>query len=114
MKVDKGSIYYKHGSAEGVQSAEGVTRTVVGYNDNLMLVRFDFKKGAIGTPHAHEAHTQSSYVYSGKFEVELDGVKKVLVAGDGFFTNPNGKHGVVCLEEGSLIDVFSPVRKDFL
>ena len=39
---------------------------------------------------------------------------KVLVAGDGYYVAPDELHGCVCLEEGILIDTFSPVRADFL
>ena len=40
--------------------------------------------------------------------------KKVLKAGDGFYVPPNLEHGALCLEEGELIDVFSPIRADFM
>lgn len=40
--------------------------------------------------------------------------KQVLEAGDGYYVAPDELHGCVCLEEGILIDTFSPVRADFL
>ncbi|MGY0035594.1 hypothetical protein [Pedobacter sp. NJ-S-72] len=40
--------------------------------------------------------------------------KKILKKGDGFYAPPHEMHGCVCLEEGILIDVFSPHREDFL
>ena len=46
--------------------------------------------------------------------MEIKGEKKILVAGDGFYAEPDVPHGVVCLEAGVLIDAFSPVRADFL
>ncbi|NNF66387.1 MAG: cupin domain-containing protein, partial [Gammaproteobacteria bacterium] len=54
-----------------------------------------------------------AYVASGKFEVFIDGKKKILGPGDGFYIEPNTDHGAVCLEPGVLIDVFSPTREDF-
>ena len=51
---------------------------------------------------------------SGKFEFEIDGVKQIVEAGDGVYIEPNLLHSAVCLEEGELIDTFSPVREDFL
>lgn len=92
---------------------KGITRQIYGYDDNIMMVKVIFEKGAIGTPHTH-IHSQTSYVVSGKFEVTVGDEVKVLKAGDGFYAAPNVKHGCVCLEEGVLIDVFSPMRKDFL
>ena len=39
---------------------------------------------------------------------------KVLSGGDGFYIPPDIEHGALCLEEGMLIDVFSPIREDFM
>ena len=39
---------------------------------------------------------------------------KILNKGDGFFAQPNIEHGVVCLDEGILIDSFTPYREDFM
>ena len=51
---------------------------------------------------------------SGMFEVQINGEKKALRAGDAFYIPPNVMHGAVCLEAGVLIDVFSPMREDFI
>lgn len=102
------------GKNEPIYPADkGVTRQIYGYDDNIMMVKVIFEKGAIGTPHTH-IHSQTSYVVSGKFEVTVGDEVKILEEGDGFYAAPNVKHGCVCLEEGVLIDVFSPIRKDFL
>lgn len=92
---------------------EGVSRQILGYDVQVMMVKVSFEAGAIGTLHSHP-HSQSSYVASGKFEVEIDGKMKLLVAGDGYFIEPDLMHGVKCLEAGVLVDAFSPVREDFL
>jgi quercetin dioxygenase-like cupin family protein len=91
----------------------GVSRQVMGYNGDLMLVKIKFKKGGIGALHQH-IHSQTAYVASGVFELTINGDKKILKAGDGYFVQPNIEHGAVCLEEGILIDAFNPMRKDFL
>lgn len=91
----------------------GVSRKFLGYDNQIMMVRVKFEKGALGTPHQH-FHTQATYVVSGKFEFEIDGIKKIVEAGDGVYIEPNLLHSAVCLEEGELIDTFSPVREDFL
>ena len=72
-----------------------------------------FEKGGIGPIHRH-VHVQISHVFSGVFEVQVDGTKKTLKPGDSFFVPSNLWHGVVCLEAGILIDTFSPMREDFL
>ncbi|NTS43825.1 cupin domain-containing protein [Flavisolibacter sp. BT320] len=91
----------------------GVERKILGYDNEVMMVLVRFEKGAVGTLH-HHVHRQVSYVDSGRFEVEIDGVKKILQKGDCFFVAPNLVHGVVALEAGCLVDVFAPAREDFI
>lgn len=92
---------------------KGVKRQILGYDGQLMIVNVHFEKGAVGSLHEH-FHSQATYVVSGKFELTIGDKKKVLVAGDGYYVAPDELHGCVCLEEGALIDVFSPHREDFL
>ena len=91
----------------------GVSRKMLGYDNQIMMVLVKFENGALGSPHAH-FHTQATYCVSGKFEFEIDGVKQIVKAGDGVYIEPNLVHSALCLEEGMLIDTFSPVREDFL
>lgn len=95
------------------QVAEGVKRKIMAYDDKLMVVKVAFEAGGIGTLHQH-SHIQITHVESGSFEVEIDGEKKILKAGDAFYIPSNVIHGAVCLGAGVLIDVFSPMREDFI
>ncbi len=93
----------------------GTERKVMIWNDDLMAVAVRFGKGAVGTPHEHDAHTQIGYIAAGSFEVVCGGEKRVLKAGDAYFAEKNVSHGAVALEAGSIIiDVFTPKRADFL
>ena len=91
----------------------GVSRKIGGYNQDLMIVKYKFKKGGIGATH-HHINSQSAVVLSGVFELTINGEKKILKAGDGYMVEPNVVHGAVCLEDGILLDAFNPVRADFL
>lgn len=91
----------------------GVRRKIMAYDEHLMLVKVEFEKGAIGSVHNHP-HLQLSYVAKGSFEVSMGEEKKILNEGDVFFAPTMVFHGVVCLEDGLLIDVFNPHREDFL
>ena len=92
---------------------QGVSRKILGYDEGLMMVLVRFDKGAVGSLHHHE-HRQVSYIASGSFEVTIDGVKSILQTGDCYFVRPNLEHGVLALESGVLVDVFSPARADFI
>ena len=92
---------------------DGITRQILGYGPEIMIVRVWFEPGSVGAVHSHP-HSQSTYVESGVFEVMVGGEKRVLGEGDSFYIAPHLDHGAVCLERGVLIDTFSPVREDFL
>lgn len=91
----------------------GVSRKFLGFDNQIMMVKVKFEKGALGSPHSH-FHTQATYCAEGKFEFEIDGVKQIVNAGDGVYIEPNLVHSAVCLEAGILIDTFSPIREDFM
>ena len=93
--------------------ADGVMRQVTGFNDSILMARVEFETGGVGEVHSHP-HSQVSYVVSGEFDVFIDGVETRLGPGDSFYIEPNLDHGAVCRKAGVLIDVFSPVREDFL
>lgn len=98
-------------SWEGV--GEGIQRQIMGYDDNIMMVKVAFTAGSIGYEHKHP-HVQTTYVESGTFDFTIDGIKKRVTAGDALLMPPNTLHSAVCIEAGVLIDVFSPIREDFL
>ena len=58
----------------------GITRKIMAHNDQLMLVKVAFEKGAIGILHQHP-HLQMSYVAEGSFEVTVGENKKTLTNG---------------------------------
>jgi quercetin dioxygenase-like cupin family protein len=91
----------------------GIQRQLFGYDDKVMLVKIKFDKGAVGALHEHY-HSQVTYVESGVFEMTIGSEKKIIKKGDGYYVTPHVMHGIVCLEPGMLIDVFSPYREDFI
>lgn len=91
----------------------GFRRQVMGYNDNIMMVKVELKKDAVAALH-HHPHSQTTYVVSGIFELTIGKETRIIKPGDGFFAPPDIEHCVVCIEEGILVDAFSPVREDFL
>lgn len=91
----------------------GIRRKVMAYGDNLMAVHVAFEKGAIGPLHTHP-HVQISMVRKGAFEVQIAGRREVLREGDFFYVPSEVEHGGVALEETVLIDIFSPMRQEFV
>ena len=94
-------------------AGEGVLRKILTYRDAVMMVRVRFEAGAIGPAHSHP-HIQCSLVESGAFDITIAGRTERLEAGDSFMVPPDAIHGAVAIEAGVLVDVFTPMRQDFL
>ncbi|MGB3774834.1 MAG: cupin domain-containing protein [Leeuwenhoekiella sp.] len=92
---------------------EGLKRKIMGYDDKIMLVKVEFQVGAVGTMHEHH-HSQVTYVESGEYELTIGEETKVVKGGDSFYIPPHVMHGAICKKAGVLIDVFSPIREDFM
>ena len=92
---------------------DGVRRQVLGHGTDLMIVRVEFQSDAVGALH-HHPHRQATYVAAGRFEVTVGNDRTELLAGDCFYAPSDVPHGVRALEDGVLIDVFTPIREDFL
>ncbi|WP_435679691.1 cupin domain-containing protein [Patiriisocius sp.] len=92
---------------------EHISRQIVAYNESMMMVQVAFENGGVGELHKH-FETQATYIASGTFEVTIDGTMEIIKKGHSFFVPSNVVHGVVCQEEGMLVDIFSPYRKDFI
>ncbi len=88
-------------------------RQIHGYDDKIMLVIAEFKAGGVGQLHKHH-HSQVTYVASGEFEMTIGDVVKTIKQGDSYYIPPHVMHGCTCIKPGQLIDVFSPMREDFV
>lgn len=113
MKTKKNNVWNFNEDIEFEVCGEGVKRKILSYADEVMCVENHFEKGAVGAMH-HHPHTQITYIVSGKFEFTIGEEKKVVCAGDSLLKKDGVEHGCVCLEAGILVDIFAPMREEFV
>ncbi|HEY9166721.1 MAG TPA: cupin domain-containing protein [Candidatus Kryptonia bacterium] len=113
MKPESSHSFVESAGISWKNAGEGMKRKILSYDSQIMMVHVEFIKGAVGTIHTHP-HRQITFVESGKFEVRVGDQKRVLSKGDSFIVAPDVPHGVIALEAGELVDVFTPARYDFL
>jgi quercetin dioxygenase-like cupin family protein len=94
------------------QLAPGVRRRFL-TADRVTIARFNLSRGAVVPVHDHD-HEQVSYVVTGALEFQVDGKTVVVRTGEALQIPSWAKHGVTALEDTQVIDVFSPVRQDWL
>jgi len=95
------------------QLSEGIQRQMV-VGQNIMVCRLRFDPMVVTPAHRHP-HEQMTFVMQGKVKFILGEDEKIVSAGDILHFPSNHWHGATMLdEEVVLIDVFSPIREDFL
>lgn len=106
-------VFFKYLKTEWESVDDKIQRQIVGFDDKVMMVNVRFEKGGVGALHNHP-HSQVTHIAEGKFEVTIGNKTTILEKGDSFHIPSEVVHGVVCLEAGMLVDVFSPMREDFI
>jgi quercetin dioxygenase-like cupin family protein len=93
--------------------AEGIERQTV-YGDKLMVCRLRIAPHVVTAPHTHP-HEQITIVERGQVRYVVAGIERIVSAGDVLHFPPYVEHGATMLdEEVVLVDIFTPVREDFL
>lgn len=93
--------------------APGIERQIV-VGEHLMICRFRFAPLLVTPEHTHP-HEQMSMVVSGRVKFFVAGAERIALPGDVLHFPSNCLHGATMLdEEVVLIDIFTPIREDFL
>ena len=101
------------GTIPALRVAEGIDRQIV-VGERLMICRLTIQPRVVTPVHAH-VHEQITMVERGRVLYIVDGVERVVSPGDVLHFPSNLPHGATMLdEEVVLIDVFTPMREDFL
>ena len=95
--------FVQNEAPQWIEVGGGVRRKIRAYSEDMMLVEINFDEGAPLVPHSHP-HKQISYVLDGEFQYHVDGVMHVM----------RKVHGGSCVKAGTLLDIFTPMREDFL
>jgi quercetin dioxygenase-like cupin family protein len=93
--------------------ADGIERRMI-IGDKLMACRLHFQPHVVTPVHTH-THEQMTFVLQGKVKFTIEGADRIVSAGDVLHFASNTPHGATMLdEEVVLIDVFTPLREEFL
>ena len=110
-KKDQTWVFYDQ--IPQLEMGAGLHRKIMAYGDDLMCVENAFDTGAVGAIHSHP-HTQITYVVSGVFDFHIGDETKRVTAGDSMFVPGGVSHGCDCLQQGAILDIYTPMREDFV
>ena len=91
----------------------GIFLKTMTWGDLMMLVRFDLKAGSRVPEHAHP-HEQIGYLVEGSLQLCIGAETVTARPGDSWCIPAHTKHSATAESDCVAIEVFSPVRKDYL
>lgn len=106
-------MFRANAEATPVEMFQGVVRRTLVSGDRETLVEVTMEEGSEVPDHSH-LHEQVGYVVRGRVRFTIGGEARELQAGDGYLAPPDVPHGVTALEPSVCIDIFSPVREEYL
>lgn len=112
-KPSFGNKWAFHEEIPGEAMETWAVRRIMAYGENMMLVENEFEPGDTAPEHTHH-HAQITYVIEGALKFTLDGETRTLRKGDSVYIRPFAVHSAEAVEKSLLIDMFSPMREDFV
>jgi quercetin dioxygenase-like cupin family protein len=79
----------------------------------MTIARLEVKKGAMVPEHSHH-NEQITTIEKGKMRFLLEGQEVVLSAGESLHIPAHAPHSAEVLEDGVVLDLFSPPREDWI
>jgi quercetin dioxygenase-like cupin family protein len=106
-------MFYKSNENGYKQILEGIQIKTLVYGDQSLLSEFHLEKGSRLPLHAHPQE-QTGYLLAGAMRLSIDGEVFEVKPGDSWCIPGATEHGAEILEDSKIIEVFSPIRDDYL
>jgi len=105
---------YNHQNKDGYHSrVEGIDQKTLVFGGRTLMAEFRLKKGAAVPRHSHP-YEQTGYLVSGRM-IFISGEERYeALPGDSWCILMNVEHSAEVLEDSVAVEVFSPVREDYL
>ena len=106
-------MYGSHSEKGYIQILEGIMIKTICYGESTLMTEFLLQKDVLLHEHSHP-NEQTGYLLKGKIRLFIDGASRELVPGDNWNIAKDVLHHAEIIEDSVAIEVFSPVREDYL
>ena len=106
-------MFDKHSEGGYIPITEGVTRKTLVYGEKTLMTEFVMTGGNTLPAHAHP-HEQAGYLVKGRIRFTIGEEVHDVEPGDIWCVPGDVEHQAQVIEDSVAIEVFSPVREDFL
>ncbi len=106
-------MFEKH-NPEGYKTPlRGIRMKTLCYGERTLMTEFLLQRAHVLPMHSHP-YEQTGYLIQGHILLTIAGQTNDVVPGDSWCIPPGAEHGAQILEDSVAIEVFSPVREDYL
>jgi quercetin dioxygenase-like cupin family protein len=106
-------MFKKSTSGKHTELVKGVHLKAAVYGKQTLLTEVRMDQGAIIPPHKHP-HEQTGYLVSGQLEFLVNGERISADPGDSWNIAGDVEHSATAVVDSVVVEVFSPVREDYL
>ena len=106
-------MFKKSNLGELTEVIPGVHLKTTVYGEKTLMTNFRLEKGAVIPAHSHPFE-QTGYLISGQMDFLVNGEHHIARPGDSWNFASDLEHGATALEESRVLEVFSPLREDYL
>lgn len=96
-----------------IKVTDGVERKTLVFGKNTLLAEFRLEKGKMLPIHNHP-YEQTGYLVSGHLVLIIDRQKHDMTPGSSWSIPGGIEHGAEIVENSVAVEVFSPIREDYL
>jgi quercetin dioxygenase-like cupin family protein len=106
-------MFYKADASGYREALDGIVFKALVHGEKTLLSEFRLKEGAEIPPHQHP-HEQTGYLVRGRLSFVIGEERAIVEAGDSWCIPGGVEHGARALEDTVVVEVFSPVREEYL
>ena len=107
------AMFNKHDNTGYRESLKGIQQKTLVYGQKTLMVEFRLQKGAVLPMHKHP-HEQTGYLVSGRLDLTIGNDTRQQGPGDSWCIPGDTEHGAKAPEDSVAVEVFSPLREDYL
>jgi len=106
-------MFTKNDSSGYTTPPDRITMKTLVHGDRTLMTEFRLDQGAVLPRHKHP-HEQTGYLVSGRMDLTIGDVTHQVLPGDSWCIPGDIEHHAVAHERSVAVEVFSPVREDYL
>ena len=106
-------MFTKHSTKDYSNPVPGIRQKTLVFGKLTLMTEFLLAQGSILPNHAHP-YEQTGYLVKGRISLKIGETEYDVLDGDSWCIPQNVTHGAKILEDSIAIEIFSPVREDYL